>query len=201
MSGRISGFTLIELLVVLFLLSLMVFFSVPRLAGVFSDDSRDTVSRWVIAQTASMRIKAVQQNCSYLLQVDIGEDAFRVIPAAAPSDSLPGSEANREMAGGVPFFNDTAGVTSDGTTGEFTGGAASKELLLSDDVDIVDVLFPEDVPITSGSADICFYGQGYSDRALIHVKAGDDRFSLYIAPFLPHVKIYDGFINFTGGAL
>lgn len=188
------GFTLIELLVVIFLLSLMAFFSAPRLTGFFSEDDRGSISRWVITQTASMRVKALQEHQPYVLQVDVSGDAFRTIPPAPP-DSLSGADQDESPDGVLSSFEETAAATGE-TEGAASQAAPSKELLLSDDVDIMDVLFPGDVPISSGSVEIRFYGQGYADRALIHFRAGDDRFTLYVAPFLPQVKIFDGYVDF-----
>lgn len=175
----------------------MAFFSFPRLTGFLSGDNRDTVGRWIIVQTALARIKAVQQNNPYLLQVDVSEDAFRVMPATLSSDPSPEAGQSIDDIEDMSPFDDLDGEAS----GEITGGVMERELVLSDNVDIIDVVFPDDTSITSGLADICFYGQGYSDRAMIHIKSGEDRFSFYIAPFLPQVKIYDGYVGFEGNML
>lgn len=68
---------------------------------------------------------------------------------------------------------------------------------LSDGLRLLDVEFPETEKKSSGIAEIHFYPQGYSDKALIHVEDKEDRRNTYrIEPFLPQVKIYDRYFEF-----
>ena len=49
---------------------------------------------------------------------------------------------------------------------------------------VVAVEFPPDVRIAAGRAEIRFYGDGHSDKALIHLQHGDAYSSFLLEPFL-----------------
>ncbi len=64
---------------------------------------------------------------------------------------------------------------------------------------IVDVEFPVHGSMSYGTAEICFYPKGYSDKAIIHIADdSNDQKSLIIEPFLNKVKLIDDYIRFTG---
>jgi prepilin-type N-terminal cleavage/methylation domain-containing protein len=68
---------------------------------------------------------------------------------------------------------------------------------LPDDVRLIDVEYPQNEIIASGTADIRFYQKGYSDKALIHIENRDsEQRSFLIEPFLPRVKLYEKHIAF-----
>jgi hypothetical protein len=70
--------------------------------------------------------------------------------------------------------------------------AELKGYQLPDDVKLIDVEYPQDEVISSGTADIRFYQKGYSDRALIHIENSDSQqWSFLIEPFLPGAKLYE----------
>ncbi len=72
-----------------------------------------------------------------------------------------------------------------------TGG-----LTLSDGIQIRDVAFSGNRKMTDGVAQIQFYAKGYSDNAMIHVVNEDDReLSYHISPFLPRMKIIEGYVD------
>jgi prepilin-type N-terminal cleavage/methylation domain-containing protein len=62
---------------------------------------------------------------------------------------------------------------------------------------VVSVEFPPETRIVSGRAEIRFYGDGHSDKALIHLQYGDARSSFLLEPFLPQVKTFDGLVGFN----
>jgi hypothetical protein len=68
---------------------------------------------------------------------------------------------------------------------------------LGSDLRLAGVLFPQKSRQTSGTALICFHRQGHADQAIVHVAAADGRrFSLYLDPFLPGIKVYPDFIDY-----
>lgn len=66
-------------------------------------------------------------------------------------------------------------------------------------VRVVDVEFPQQELSGVGAAEIRFYPRGYSDRAMVHVDDGDQRFSFRIEPFLSRVKIYESYVGYKRG--
>lgn len=65
------------------------------------------------------------------------------------------------------------------------------------DIQVVDVEYPDAGKVESGTATICFYKKGYSDKAFIHIKDDDHRIiSLLIEPFLDNVKLYKTYAGF-----
>ncbi len=175
------GFTLIELLVVVFLFSLLAFFSFPRLAGFFPRNDKDDIARWLIMQTSILRTRTVKQQTSYVLQVDIDANQFQVMAAEQAGVEDPDSDPESASPSFPPASR----------------AAGSNALLkLTEETKIAAVVFAGSPPINSGTVDIYFHTSGYSDRAMIQMRAGRERFSFYIAPFLPTVKIYEGYTGF-----
>jgi len=62
---------------------------------------------------------------------------------------------------------------------------------------VVAVEFPPETRITSGRAEIRFYGDGHSDKALIHLQHGEAYSSFVLEPFLTQVKMYDYLVGFN----
>jgi prepilin-type N-terminal cleavage/methylation domain-containing protein len=56
--------------------------------------------------------------------------------------------------------------------------------------------FPVKGRVTAGRADIRFYGDGHTDRALIHLRHGSAYQSFLIEPFLARVRIFDSLVGF-----
>lgn len=67
---------------------------------------------------------------------------------------------------------------------------------LPGDLTVVDVEFPVKGRVGSGLADIYFYGEGYSDKALIHVESDGRAFSFLVEPFLPHAAYLEEYAEF-----
>ncbi len=64
---------------------------------------------------------------------------------------------------------------------------------LPNGVTIDDVVFSQTERFSSGTIPIAFYPQGYSDKAVIHIKTDNgDRLSFFIEPFLPDVHLIKG---------
>jgi prepilin-type N-terminal cleavage/methylation domain-containing protein len=81
--------------------------------------------------------------------------------------------------------------------GAAQAAAANKALSLPDAIQYMDVQFPGQERISSGTAEIRFYPAGYSDQVLIHLETDDDEKLTYLVePLLPKVKIFDEWIEF-----
>jgi prepilin-type N-terminal cleavage/methylation domain-containing protein len=61
---------------------------------------------------------------------------------------------------------------------------------------VVGVEFPPETRVTSGRAEIRFYGDGHSDKVIIHLAHGGAYSSLLLEPFLTQVKIFDFMVGF-----
>lgn len=76
-------------------------------------------------------------------------------------------------------------------------GAEKNGFDLPEEHKIVDVMYPGDKRVSSGTAEIFFYTKGYCDRAIIHLQdANSTRKSYCIEPFLPRVRIRDAYAEF-----
>ncbi len=66
-----NGFTLIELIVVISLISLMIFFAIPRFQDSVLSDNTKKVSRWIIAKVHALKERAVRDQKLYILHVNL----------------------------------------------------------------------------------------------------------------------------------
>ncbi len=88
-------------------------------------------------------------------------------------------------------------ITEESATEEAILEAEEGGHQVPEDLRITDVEFPIQGKISAGRADICFYKNGYSDKALIHLEDDDNnQISFLIEPFLSKVKQYDEYIEF-----
>lgn len=162
-----SGFTLIELVVVISLISIMLFFSLPRFRVSAITDSKKEASRWVMTKVRMLKTAAVANQTLYVLVASIDNNKFWVVDESMPPEML---------------------VETEQTGYE-----------LPPDLRIVDIEYPEKGKIALGTAEIRFYKNNYSDKALIHMEdLNSGRFSLLIEPFLPDVKFFENHIGFEG---
>jgi prepilin-type N-terminal cleavage/methylation domain-containing protein len=75
--------------------------------------------------------------------------------------------------------------------------ASNKAMPIPDAIRHMDVQFPDQERISSGTAEIRFYPAGYSDQALIHLETEDnEKLTYLVEPLLPKVKIFDEWIDF-----
>jgi len=162
-----KAFTLIELIVVMALMSILLFFSIPRLdINIFSDDTRD-FSTWMLMTVKSLKETSQRENQLYSLCVDLDNDQMWK----------------------------TQGLQSEQS--DQTEAAKQDEYKLPEGLRLIDVEFPEMEKKASGIVEIRFYPQGYSDKALIHIEDNDNKRSSYLVePFLSQVKIYDHYFEF-----
>ncbi|MDF1590867.1 MAG: type II secretion system protein [Desulfobacterales bacterium] len=66
-----SGYTLIELVVVISLISIMLFFAIPRFHDTVLTDNTKKFSRWLITTVRSLKAAAVRDQKRYNLNVDL----------------------------------------------------------------------------------------------------------------------------------
>ena len=160
-----QGFTLIELIVVITLISLMLFFVIPRFQVDVLSDNTNKVSRWIMLKVHSLKEKAVREQKLYVLHISLDSNRLWVTSEIMSQEELQAAEANGYE--------------------------------LSDDINLLDVEYPDEEKISVGRADIYFYKKGYSDKAIIHISNDDnERRSFLIEPFLSHVRLYDKYIGF-----
>ena len=160
-----QGFTLIELIVVITLISLMLFFAIPRFQVDVLSDNTNKVSRWIMVKVHSLKEKAVSEQKLYVLHISLDSNRLWVTSEIMSQEELQAAEANGYE--------------------------------LSDDINLLDVEYPDEEKISVGQADIYFYKKGYSDKAIIHISNDDnERRSFLIEPFLSRVRLYNKYIGF-----
>jgi len=160
-----QGFTLIELIVVITLISLMLFFAIPRFQVDVLSDNTNKVSRWIMVKVHSLKEKAVREQKLYVLHISLDSNRLWVTSEIMSQEELQAAEANGYE--------------------------------LSDDINLLDVEYPDEEKISVGRADIYFYKKGYSDKAIIHISNDDnERRSFLIEPFLSRVRLYNKYIGF-----
>ena len=169
-----QAFTLIELIVVISFISILLAFAIPRLDNSFFFNNKRKLSSWILLNVKSLKEKAVREQINNILVVDI--DNNQMWTSSKPVSAVPSESSESGDAPEMPRGN---------------------EYKLPDGFRLMDVEFLNNEKITSGIADINFYGQGYSDKALIHIEDKDDnRFSYLIEPFLLHVRIEEQYVEF-----
>lgn len=163
-----QGFTLIELIVVITLISVMMFFAVPRLnTNLLSSDKRE-VSKWLVLTVKSLKENAVRRQIRHVLHVDFDNHKFWT------SVDMPAVDELEEMA-----------------------QKKENEFKLPGGYRLIDVVFPEDQRESSGVVKIFFFQKGYSNHAMIHVEDADAHPITYeIEPFLRQIQIHDEYVEF-----
>jgi prepilin-type N-terminal cleavage/methylation domain-containing protein len=87
-AGTKAGFTLIELIVVISLISLMLFFAIPRFGTDFVSDDLNTVSRWIILKVRTLKEQAFLQQKRYVLHVDMAANRLWISNDAMSEEEL-----------------------------------------------------------------------------------------------------------------
>jgi prepilin-type N-terminal cleavage/methylation domain-containing protein len=166
-----SGFTLIELTVVLAIISIVFFFSIPRLRTEILTDQSKKTSRWLLLTVRSLKEHSLREKKDYVLHIDTDAGAFWT------------SQRSPKTVEEAPDMMEKK-----------TEGARYQ---LPEDMRILDVEFPGDVQVTTGEAEIFFYAKGYSDAAFIHLEdETNQRLSFQIQPFLLNGRYYERYVGF-----
>ncbi len=175
------AFTLIEIIVVITLMGIMFFFAIPRLdKSMFFGNSRQ-VSSWIVLKVKALKSKAVAKDTRYCLHVDINDNRLWVSSEAKAK----GTDAKPE--------GDTGGKAAKKNASSST----QNEYTLPKGFRLLDVEFSDKRIKSSGTANLLFYPEGYSDRAIIHIENPDGRqLSYIIESFLPQVRISQNYVGF-----
>ena len=91
---RIKGFTLIELIVVISLISIMLFFAIPRFQSNVLSDSSKEVSRWILLKIPYLKERAVREKKRYILHVNFDSNSFLISSEIALKEALQPEEMN-----------------------------------------------------------------------------------------------------------
>ena len=91
---RIKGFTLIELIVVISLISIMLFFAVPRFQSNILSDSTKEVSRWILLKIPYIKESAAREQRRYILHVSLDSNKFWITHEAILEEALQSAEPN-----------------------------------------------------------------------------------------------------------
>ena len=89
-----SGYTLIELVVVITLISIMLFFAIPRLQGTVLTNNTNKFSRWIITKIRGLKAAAVRDQKRYILNVNLDTGKFWVTSDAMSEEELQNAEKN-----------------------------------------------------------------------------------------------------------
>lgn len=87
-------------------------------------------------------------------------------------------------------------VTSEAMTAEEMDRAIQRAQALPGGGRVVSLDFAQQGRISAGRADIRFFGDGHTDRVLIHLRNGDAYTSFLLEPFLSQVKMFDNVVGF-----
>ena len=80
---------------------------------------------------------------------------------------------------------------------EALAAAPDKAMKLADSLRLVDVEYPGQERVTSGTTEVKFYPAGFSDQVLIHMQTDDGgRMTYMVEPLLPKVKFFEEWIEY-----
>jgi len=91
---RIKGFTLIELIVVISLISIMLFFAIPRFQRNVLSDSTKEVSRWILLKIPFIKESAAREQRRYVLHVSLDSNKLWITHEAMLDEALQSAETN-----------------------------------------------------------------------------------------------------------
>ncbi|MFP4194666.1 MAG: type II secretion system protein [Desulfobacterales bacterium] len=93
-----KAFTLIELIVVVSLISVMLFFAVPRMDGSFLTDESRKFSGWLLANVKELKTEAVEKQNTMALYVDMDRNQLWKGPASMQEEDFPGPEDSNRVS-------------------------------------------------------------------------------------------------------
>ena len=91
---RIKGFTLIELIVVISLISIMLFFAIPRFQRNVLSDSTKEVSRWILLKIPNIKERAAREQKRYILHVNLDSNKLWITHEAMLQEAIQSAETN-----------------------------------------------------------------------------------------------------------
>jgi len=97
----------------------------------------------------------------------------------------------------IDLSNNRMWLVNEDMDEEAMAAAADNALALPAAIRFVDVQFPHQDAVTSGTTEVRFYPAGYADHALIHLETEDaQRFTYLVEPLLTKVKLIETWIEF-----
>ncbi len=151
-----AGFTLLELIVVILLLTILLGFAIPAFQAGNAGGSRDRVARELAHTVRKLKIAALDRQIIHKLHLDLNQNRIWV--------------TRGEQAAGL----------------DDAPSSPQSERTLPEDIRIAKVRFADNREIRSGRAEIAFYPQGYSDRAIIRLTdKANTTVDLVVEAFLP----------------
>ena len=99
-----NGFTLIELIVVMTLISIMLFFAIPRFRQAILSDGGKKAARQIMMRVPILKDKAVREQKRYQLHIDLESNRVWSTGESMTEDALSKAEENAfEAATGIRF--------------------------------------------------------------------------------------------------
>lgn len=71
-----QGFTLFELMAVIAVISISLFFAIPKFQEIALPDDSKKLSRWILLTVPALKQKALQDQTTYILHADMEEGGF-----------------------------------------------------------------------------------------------------------------------------
>lgn len=117
---RQNGFTLIELIVVMTLISIMLFFAIPRFRQAVESDGGKKAARYIMMQVPLLKNKALREQKRYDLHIDLESNRIWTTNESMSEDALYEAEENAFEVSPDVRFNDVEFPK----TGNINGGVA-----------------------------------------------------------------------------
>ncbi len=115
-----NGFTLIELIVVMTLISIMLFFAMPRFRKTVVSDGGKKAARQIMMQVPLLKDKAVREQKCFKLHIDLESNRVWATDESMSEDALSQAEESAfEAAPGIRFTD-----VEYPQTGKISGGIA-----------------------------------------------------------------------------
>lgn len=153
-----NGFTLIELVVVIALITMMFFFSIPKLNHSRIFPEREPTIITMIQTIRQLKEKAILEQKRYTLHLDIAQKTIWISHEFMTDDQL--EKASKGCR------------------------------ILPENLRLREVEFPLKNEASRYRADIHFYPQGFSDKAVIHFEMSyNEKSVLLVEPFLIKVRL------------
>ena len=73
-----KGYTLIEIVAVIAIISIMLFYSMPRFTSFSDADDINGVCRWLMANVHSLKDSSLGEQKNYILEVSIDANSFSI---------------------------------------------------------------------------------------------------------------------------
>lgn len=87
-----KGFTLIELIVVISLISIMLFFAIPRFQSTVLSNSTKKVSRWILLKIPRIKEKAAREQKRYVLHISFDANKLWITQETMSHEALQSAE-------------------------------------------------------------------------------------------------------------